>query len=284
MITEIFYRDDDHYRGMNPTRAFIDGILKYKATYKRFKNPDNHFIYNEQNKIIDFVFGNKKFTKEIFSPARLNKFQSIECQIMDWADDTAYAINDLVDSISGGFINIQKLSRWSEANSLTRDQKNIIDEIISWIKAGDFKKKFGAQIGEFVKACGLKKQKTFMDGLTNRYRYILVIEKNIFERAQIYKRVSSDLVFNSSQLHQIEFKGNQMIENLFKRFEENYVDSVSNTKLLPDFNHNLLCKEKDKIARARMVCDYIAGSTDSHAMRIYRRLFDPEYSSLADLV
>jgi dGTPase len=284
MITEIFYRDDDHYRGMNPTRAFIDGILKYKATYKQFKNPENHFIYNEQNKMIYFVFGNKKFTKEIFSPARLNKFQSIECQIMDWADDTAYAINDLVDSISGGFINIQKLSRWSEANSLTRDQKNIIDEIISWIKAGDFKKKFGAQIGEFVKACGLKKQKTFMDGLTNRYRYILVIEKNIFERAQIYKRVSSDLVFNSSQLHQIEFKGNQMIENLFKRFEENYVDSVSNTKLLPDFNHNLLCKEKDKIARARMVCDYIAGSTDSHAMRIYRRLFDPEYSSLADLV
>ncbi len=284
MTTEIFYRDDDHYRGMNPTRAFIDGILKYKAVHKQFKDPENHFIYNEQKKIIDFVFGSKKISKDISSPERLNQFQSIECQIMDWADDTAYAINDLVDSISGGFINIQKLSRWRESNQLSEVQKSIIDEIIEWIKIGNFKKKFGAQIGEFVKACGLAKRNSFLDNLTNRYKYILVIEKNIFERVQIYKRISSDLVFNSSQLHQIEFKGKQMIENLFKRFEENYVHSLSDTKLLPDFNHRLLCNEKNKINRARMICDYISGSTDSHAMRIYRRLFDPEYSSLADLV
>jgi len=284
MTTEIFYRDDDHYRGMNPTRAFIDGILKYKAVYKQFKNPENHFIYNEQKRIIDFVFGGGKMSKDISSPERLNQFQSIECQIMDWADDTAYAINDLVDSISGGFINIQKLSRWRESNRLNDIQKNIIDEIIEWIKIGNFKKKFGAQIGDFVKACGLTKRNTFLDDFTNRYKYILVIEKNIFERVQIYKRISSDLVFNSSQLHQIEFKGKQMIENLFERFEENYVHSLNDTKLLPDFNHRLLCSEKNKINRARMICDYISGSTDSHAMRIYRRLFDPEYSSLADLV
>jgi len=284
MTTEIFYRDDDHYRGMNPTRSFIDGILKYKAIYRQFKKPENHFIYNEQNKIIDFVFGGKKISKDISSPENLNKFMSIECQIMDWADDTAYAINDLVDSISGGFINIQKLSRWRESNSLNNIQKSVVDEIIEWIKIGTFKKKFGAQIGEFVKACGLSKRKTFLDDLTNRYKFVLTIEKDIYERVQIYKRISSDLVFNSSQLHQIEFKGKQMIENLFKRFEENYVHSLSDTKLLPDFNHRLLCKEKNKINRARMICDYISGSTDSHAMRIYRRLFDPEYSSLADLV
>ena len=284
MITDIFYRDDDHYRGMNPTRAFVDGILKYKAVYKQFKKPENHFIYNEQKKIIDFVFGNKKVSKDVSTPEGLNQFQSIECQIMDWADDTAYAINDLVDSISGGFINIQKLSHWKESNRLNDIQKNIIDEIIDWIRIGNFKKKFGAQIGEFIKASGLKERSSFLDNMTNRYKFILVIEKNIFERVQIYKRISSDLVFNSSQLHQIEFKGKQMIENLFKRFEENYVRSPNDTKLLPDFNHRLLCNEKNKINRARMICDYISGSTDSHAMRIYRRLFDPEYSSLADLV
>lgn len=284
MTTEIFYRDDDHYRGMNPTRAFMDGILKYKVAHKKFRNPENHFIYNEQTDLINFVFGKRKPPKLISRSNGLNTFQSIECQIMDWADDTAYAINDLVDSISGGFINIQKLSRWRETGKLNDIQKNIVDEIIDWIKAGNFKKKFGAQIGDFVKACGLVKRKTFLDDLTNRYKYLLMIEKNIFDRVQIYKKISSDIVFNSSQLHQIEFKGNQMIENLFKRFEENYVTSLKDTKLLPDFNHRLLCKEKNKINRARMICDYIAGSTDSHAMRIYRRLFDPEYSSLADLV
>lgn len=284
MITEIFYRDDDHHRGMNPTRAFLDGILKYKATYKNFKNPYNHFIYDEQIKIIDFAFKTKKIPKELSSPETLNHFQSIECQIMDWADDTAYCINDLVDSISGGFINIQKLVRWQEDNLLNHSQRYLIDEIIDWIKAGNFKKKFGALIGEFVRSCSLEERKTFLDLSTNRYKYNLVIDRSIFERAQVYKKISVDLVFRSSQLHQIEFKGNHMIQKLFDRFEENYVNSLSDIKLLPDFNDKIIRSEKNKTKRARMICDYISGSTDSHAMRMYRRLFDPEYSSLSDLV
>ena len=57
---------------------------------------------------------------------------------MDWADDTAYAINDLVDSISGGFINIVKLMNWQEKNS-NQHQNEIISEMIGWIKAGNYK-------------------------------------------------------------------------------------------------------------------------------------------------
>lgn len=284
MITEIFYRDDDKHRGMNPTRAFLDGILKYKARYNQFKNPENHFIYDEQKKYIDFVFAEKKLPKEISFPEKLNSFQSIECQIMDWADDTAYAINDLVDSISGGFINMSKLLNWREKRKLNDAQNIIVDEMIDWIKSGNYKKRFGAQIGRFVNACSLKERKTFLDEFTNRYKYQLVIEKEIFERAQLYKKISVDLVFRSPHLHQMEFKGNGMLENLFNLFFENYVASIKNTKLLPDFNDQLLRKEKNKIVRARMICDHLSGATDWYALRMYRRLFDPEYSSLADLV
>jgi dGTPase len=284
MISEIFYRDDDHHRGMNPTRAFIDGIFKYKARHSLFKKPLNHFIYDDQVKMVQFVFGGKKIPKELSAPLKLNQFKSIECQIMDWADDAAYCINDLVDSISGGFINIQKLSRWQEENKLDESRSMIVEEIIDWIKADNFKKKFGALIGKFVSACSLNTRKTFLDDWTNRYKYILVIDKDVFDRAQIYKKLSVDCVFRSSQLHQIEFKGNHMIEKLFTRFEENYVTSISENKLLPDFNDKIIRNEKNKIKRARMICDYISGSTDSHAMRMYRRLFDPEYSSLSDLV
>lgn len=283
MIADIFYRDEDRHRGMNPTRAFLDGILKYKATYKQFKAPENHFIYDEQKQYIDFVFGKKRTPKEISFPQKLNQFQSIECQIMDWADDTAYAINDLVDSISGGFINIVKLMNWQEKNS-NQHQNEIISEMIEWIKTGNYKKKFGAQIGEFVRSCSIKERKTFMDKTTNRYKYSLVVEKEILERANLYKKISVDLVFRSSQLHQMEFKGNSMIKNLFELFFDNYVHSVKNTKLLPDFNDQLIRREKNKKVRARMVCDNLSGATDSYAMRMYRRLFDPEYSSLADLV
>jgi len=283
LITEIFYRDEQNYRGMNPTRAFIDGIMKYKAPFSSFKNPANHFIYDEQKKYVDYVFGNKKIPKELSYADRLNQFQSIECQIMDWADDTAYAINDIVDSISGGFITIEKLSKWQKDNNLSDYQSSVIEEIIEWIKTGNYKRNFGSMIGEFIRSCSLKERKTFMDSLTNRYKYLLIIPENILERANIYKKISVDLVFRSSSLHQIEFKGNNMLKKIFELFEENYITKINSSKLLPDFNDKLIRKEKNKKQRARLVCDYIAGATDSYTMRIYRRLFDPDYSSLADL-
>jgi len=284
MITEIFYRDDDKHRGMNPTRAFVDGILKYKAVFKQFKKPENHFIYDEQQKYIEFIFGGNKQPKNISSTENLNRFQSIECQIMDWADDTAYAINDIVDSISGGFITMTKLLDWAEKNELSQSQTIIVENMLAWMKTGKYKPKFGAQIGEFIRSCSLNTRKTFMDPFTNRYKYNLEIEKETFEKAQFYKKISADIVFSSSQLHQMEYKGNSMIENLFNLFLNNYVTSIKDIKLLPDFNDNLIRKEKNKNMRARMICDNISGATDSYAMRMYRRLFDPEYSSLADLV
>lgn len=284
LITETFYRGDDARRGMNPTRAFLDGILKYKAMFKSFKNPENHFIYNDQKKYIEFVFSQKNYSREFKSSVNLNKFRSIECQIMDWADDTAYAVNDLVDSISGGFITIAKLVKWQKDNSLNKNQNEIIDEMIESIKSGKFKSRFGMQIGDFVRACSLSKRKTFLDRRTNRYKLELKIERAILEKAELYKRISADLVFRSPQLHQMEYKGKYMIEMMFRLFEENYITKNGRMKLLPDFTDRIIRDEKNKLLRARLICDQIAGMTDSYAMRTYRRLFDPDYSSIADLV
>ena len=44
---------------------------------------------------------------------------------------------------------------WQEKNS-NQHQNEIISEMIGWIKAGNYKKKFGAQIGEFVRSCSIK--------------------------------------------------------------------------------------------------------------------------------
>jgi dGTPase len=201
---------------------------------------------------------------------------------MDWADDTAYAVNDLVDSISGGFINIAKLRKWRENNrkSLSEAQQKSLDNIESWIKEERYKSQFGSEIGEFILACSLEKRETFMDDLTNRYKYILKVEKEKFERIEMYKKIAVDLVFHSPQLHQMEFKGDNMIKKMFNVFYENYISKVTGIKLLPDFTNNLIKRETNETDRARLVCDYLAGMTDSYALTNYKRLFDPDYSAL----
>ena len=285
LLTDTFYTAGDGRRGMKPTRAFVDAILKYKSVYSKFDNPKNHFIYDYQKKYVDFVFDGKELPSELQDPNELNNFKSIECQIMDWADDSAYAVNDLVDSISGGFINISKLQKWRKLNlvNLSESQIKSLDKIEKWIIEDRYKSKFGSEIGEFIHACSIEDRKTFMDDLTNRYKYALAIDKEKYERIEMYKKIAVDLVFSAPQLHQMEFKGNQMIQKMFDAFTENYVDEITGIELLPNFTSNLIKKESEKSERARLVCDYLAGMTDPFALTNYKRLFDPDYSSITDI-
>ena len=61
------------------------------------------------------------------------------------------------------------------------------------------------------------------------------------------------------------------------------IEKISGIKLLPNFTDQLINGNSDKTERARIVCDYISGMTDAFALTNYRRLFDPDYSSIADI-
>ncbi len=285
LLIDIFYTIGDGRRGMKPTRAFVDAILKYKSGYSNFDNPVNHFIYDYQKEYIDFVFDGKELPTELHNPDALNNFKSIECQIMDWADDSAYAVNDLVDSISGGFINISKLQKWKKSNleNLSETQLEALNKIEVWIAEDKYKSKFGSEIGTFIHACSISKRKTFMDDITNRYKYVLNIDDESLTRIRMYKKIAVDLVFRAPQLHQMEFKGNKMIQKMFDAFTENYINEITGIELLPDFTNNLIKEEPDKSKRARLVCDYLAGMTDAFALTNYKRLFDPDYNSITDI-
>jgi dGTPase len=109
------------------------------------------------------------------------------------------------------------------------------------------------------------------------------VDKDSFERIEMYKKIAVDLVFRSPQLHQMEFKGNDMIKKMFNVFSENYIDEITGIELLPNFTNNMIKKESENEDRARLVCDYLAGMTDAFALTNYKRLFDPDYSSIADI-
>ncbi|MCZ7602865.1 MAG: dNTP triphosphohydrolase [Melioribacteraceae bacterium] len=284
IITETLYRTEDSRKGMNPCRAFLDSILKYKSLFSELENPLNHYVYDNHKEYLNFVFGGIDIHEKFAHGEEADSFRSIECQIMDWADDTAYAINDIQDSITGGFINIAKLVNYGNSTSLNKNEINYLEELINWIKESKYKPKLGSQVGDFIQACSIKERKTFLDDKTNRYKYVLVVDNSCLEKANFYKNIAVDLVFKSTQLHQMESKGDYMLTNFFSVMRENYIEKISGMKLIPEFSHKIVVNSSDKFERARLICDNIAGMTDSFAMRSYRRLFDPNYSSLADLV
>ena len=118
--------------------------------------------------------------------------------------------------------------------------------------------------------------------ITNRYRFQLHIDPAVRLEADFYKRLSQELVFDHSQLHQLERKGRVILEGIFEAFSESYL-SQSGLRLMPESFDRIIRLKDDRRARARMLCDYIAGMTDGFAIRTYKRLFDPGFGSILDL-
>ncbi|RMF57108.1 MAG: dNTP triphosphohydrolase [Calditrichaeota bacterium] len=284
ILTEIMYPTGSGRVGMNPTRALLDGVLKYKTLYSQLNAPERHFLYDEQKPYLDFVFADREFPEELTPGKSLNHFRSVECQIMDWADDTAYSLNDIVDGVRAKFITPYRLERWAADHPLTSQQSQWVEGIIKAIAEGEIERTFSRKIGEFINACKLEKRTNFMSDLTNRYRYELVVSPEALEEAHLYKVIASDIVFDSPQLQQLRFKWNYILEKLFLAFQENYQNIHQAKSLLPEVTHQAILEETDPRRQMRLICDHVAGMTDDFAIRTYKRFFDPDFGSIVDLI
>jgi dGTPase len=278
IVTETIYPGLDSRRGMNPTRAFLDGILKYKRLFREQPEANNHYIYDEQEYLRTFALGGI----DLSQIGDLNHYRSLECEIMDWADDTAYCLNDLVDSMNAGFLRLERVKRWADNQNLQMEQAQHVETILSAIRDGKAESRFSKKIGSFIRSCSLIERTGPAASATNRYRFSLFVDPAVRAEADFYKRLSQDLVFDHSQLHQLERKGKVILEGLFAAFSESYLGEKG-LRLLPESFDRIIRLKQGPRARARILCDYIAGMTDGFAIRTYKRLYDPDFGSLLDL-
>jgi len=288
LLADRFYERPNQARGLNPTRAFLDGVMKYKKLYKEAGGkkaaPKNHFLYDDQEHLRDFAFGGIKNTTACRKAEDLNDCKSLECQIMDWADDTAYCLHDVLDGVKARFITVESLGHWSQSKGLTPQQQAWLDKLIELVKAENLEPAFNAKIGQFIRASRLVKRKHPLAAQTQRYAWSLDIKQEVVDEADFYKALALDIIFRSSSILQIEFKGGEILDRLFGALRENYIEAhPAKLAFLPARWNNLLRDEKDEAKRARLVCDFLADLTDGAAIRFYRRLFDPAFGSITDL-
>jgi dGTPase len=260
--------------GLNPTRALLDGVLKYKRTHSSVKTT-NHFIYDEQRTYVEFVHGRKLSVGQ--------EPKSIECQIMDWADDVAYSVGDFVDGATARFITPERLAKWQSVKLYPP----LIKEVQSILESGQMSHFAAHKIGEFIEGCHLEKNDIPepMRQITNRYRYKLKVSEEGIREQQCLKQISFDMVFSSPAVQQLEYKAREMMRKLFEILGANYISVKSpNHRLLEAENEKMFEKAKGAGQRARLLSDYISGMSDDYLVRMYRRLVDPEFGSMGDLV
>jgi dGTPase len=264
-------RKPGNRRGMQPTRALLDGVLKYKQY--RAQDQDK-FIYDEQKRYLDFVFLNTGTVNP--------NWKSIECQIMDWADEVAYSVGDVIDGMRARIITADKLERW---DSKFRVQ-SLVTELVHVIKENKHADFAGKKIGQFIEACTLVKVKQApLSKQTNRHAFILEQDARRLNEQRCLAQIAFDILFQSPEVQQLEYKACAMLRVLFSVLIREYGNAAKpNWHLLKKEIEQMLAGAQSDCERARLLCDHLAGMSDEYAVRTYHRLRDPDFGSIVDLV
>ncbi|WP_243546126.1 deoxyguanosinetriphosphate triphosphohydrolase family protein [Pseudodesulfovibrio tunisiensis] len=284
ILVDLFYRQGSEWSGMKPTRAFLDGMLKYKTLYSASREKRNHFIYDFQNEILKFVSPETPFADMLKSEDALNSFKSLECRIMDWADDIAYSVHDVDDGIRAGFINVKHVRNWIAANDFSVEHQRFLEELALAIQKDDFGPYLARLIGKFIHATTLVKRKNHLSGRTNRYAFDIRKSGEAEGVCSLLKKLAIDLVFRTPQVHQLEYKGGEILRRLFTVLDEQTaITGKDSLALLPPQYYEAM-RGQDTHQRRRILCDYLSGMTDGFVVRTYKRLFDPDFGSIIDLI
>jgi dGTPase len=285
LLSETIYQNEAGVRGLAPTRALLDGVLKYKKLFREFPAPPpRHFLYDQQATHRAFVFGQTEIPAEWHVGEKLNTFKSVECQIMDWADDAAYSLNDIVDGVKAGFLTLERIEHWAAGEGIDAERQRWLDQLFTAIRGDRLENVFAQRIGAFITACRLRERRNFMSAQTNRYRFELVIAPAAEREAAFYKKMANDIIFESPQLQQMEHKARRVLFQLWDSCWRNYVEKDSRViNILPPRVGRLIHAEATEAGKARQICDWLAGLTDGMIVRTYQRLFDPQFGSIRDL-
>ncbi len=279
--------------GMDPSRAFLDSILKYKSLWSELKtltgkNPKNHFLYDDQHAILDWAMGGHDFPIELSPGKARDSFKSIECQIMDWADDTAYSLNDISDCVRAGFLTTDKIHQWAEKNGIHCEAGGSLEKLMEAIRGGKVDPFIGKRIGRYIQSTSLRECVNFLSHQSMRYRYELIVDEDVRRESELFKKLAFEVVFLSPQLKQLEHKGNHMLHQLWDLLEKRYISAGQidgqNFQILSNDTAGEIDQTSDSSAKARLICDFLAGMTDGYASRMYKRLFLPDFGSIHDLI
>lgn len=287
---------EDRRLGINATYRSLAAVLKYDAEIEAQRLPTAKLAKGYYRSEQDLVVAIKR---HVGTPPDGTAFKTLECQIMDIADDIAYSTYDLEDAMKGGFTHPMKLLsqvvgdqrlverlrekvakevdglRDEELYESISDVFNIFDlnqgplEMYTQSKLiasdGHHRSDFSsAMIGRFMRGISLEVP------ASGDLRFAkIAVERNIKVAIEAVKHLNYLLTIMSPRLKIVEFRGFEVVQTIFETLAN---EEQNGHHLLPDDlqeMHGRLVSEGD---RKRLICDFVAGMTDGYAVDFYSRL------------
>jgi len=289
---------NDYRAGVNPTARTIAAILKYDHEIERSRaagSPLSKGYYASDAEVV-------AFTKEnVLGPkCKTRTLKTIECQIMDLADDIAYSTYDLEDTFKAGFLNpLDLISLTPEfrervAGAVSKaipgfTADDVRDELIGMfqtlVSAGSGDEplasaiaayqsaKETASIGYARTALTAEMVGEFVEGVEFVFDpncpplSIARLGGATLRRVETLKHVTYEATIKSSRLKIAEYRGKEIVNTIFAA-----LSGTDGDALLPDDFREQFERLVGEENKKRLICDYIAGMTDAYAIEFYARL------------
>ncbi len=291
------------HHGMNLSRRTLLGLMKYPQTLERLNKPigngaiDNFRqlkasewhppkgLYSDDSDVIDWLLSPLSTTdRQLFQQVNIRKnghhktkFKSLDCSIMELADDIAYGIHDLEDAIVTGIVDqndfdaqvIDKLQslddQWLKQYSKTLTsklfseqhhlQKDAIGGLVNYLITA-------------IELTDLNKINNNVNFEENLLRYNASLPKITMQALQIFKDFVYNFVIKQTSIQRLEYRGQQIVMELFEAL------SSDPLRLLPSNSAKRWQYALDNNNNAyRVIADYMAGMTDEYASRLHQTLF-----------
>jgi dGTPase len=249
-----------------------DGGFEHNAQSYRIVTylEDRYPLFQGLNLSYEVLEGVDKHRTRYDRPGGDGEQYTLEAQIVDLADETAYTSHDIDDGLTSGLLNFEGLAEvplWkrnfdkvkSLYPHLTREKikyqtvRQIIDELVTDLleHTSERIKKFNIKTVEDVRRCP-EELASFSDSCRQDF---LTMKKYLFEN-----------MYRNTRVTRMEGKVAKVLQELFQLYE-------SNPDILP---HTPREKIKNKVEPARrVICDYIAGMTDRFAIEEFEKLTEP---------
>lgn len=306
--------DGDRRVGLNLTFRTLAAALKYDREIEHVRGPEDGLTKGYY--AVDACRVRRiKSAVEPEWEKRDQPFKTIECGIMDIADDIAYSTYDLEDSLKAGFLTpadilasdeallsrvAEKVARatgddhFSSADVLSifwdmfadlasnpDDKPGPDDDLYTIISAFDRSKKIASD-GYLRTDFTAELVGEFIGGVEvdvdEKYPALsrAYLRPDIRKRVETLKNYTYEATIFSTRLKVAEFRGYEVVANI--------VDALSGSKgylLMPDDTRRLFKSIEDNAtARMRVICDFVAGMTDRYALEFYGRLHSDSPQSI----
>lgn len=285
--------------GMNLTRRTLLGFIKYPQLIKhlwqiptdsgqdRFINSTRWLpakgLYCEESSVFDWILSPlSNQDKTAFTQFAKNKngisrtlYKSLDCSIMELADDIAYGVHDLEDAIATGMVTAHQWQGFVESHLgelqtgwLKTNLPRISAQLFSHDEA-DLKDVIGELVNLFITQARIKQLGKFESPLLDHKVYL---EDDLTILLEGLKQFVFKNVIRHPEMQQIEFKGQKIISDLFAAFASDPL------RLLPHTRQSIYQNAVEQGESGyRQLCDYISSMTDEYAIKVHGRLFTTEY-------